>query len=188
MRLTTFLFAALLPLLLLSQNKGDTAPAKIEWVSVERVQELVKTAPRPVIMDVYTDWCGPCRMLAGRTFTDPRVVDFVNTHFYAVKFNAESADSVTFRGQIFTNPDHNPALTQGRNGTHQFTYAIANVNGRIAYPTVVYLDSDLNVLAPVQGYFTPEQIEPLFRFFGEGKYKDTAWEEYTKDFKATWAP
>ncbi len=186
MRALTLLYTLLLPFALMAQDKNAAAAPKIDWVSVEEVQELVKKSPRPVIMDVYTDWCGPCRMLAGRTFTDPRVVEFVNKHFYAVKFNAESGDSLTFRGQTFTNPDHDPSRTQGRNGTHQFTYAIANVNGRIAYPTVVYLDSDLNVLAPVQGYFTPEQIEPLFRFFGEGKYKDTAWEAYSKDFKATW--
>jgi hypothetical protein len=78
-------------------------------------------------------------------------------------------DPVTFKGQKLENPEFNPANTGGRNGTHQLTYAIANVQGRIAYPTVVYLDSDLNVLAPVQGYLTPEQIEPILNYFGEGR-------------------
>ena len=58
----------------------------------------------------------------------------------------------------------------GRNGTHQLTYAIANVQGRIAYPTVVYIDSDLNVLAPVQGYLTPDQMEPILRQTGAKRF------------------
>jgi thioredoxin-related protein len=61
------------------------------------------------------------------------------------------------------------------------------VNGRIAYPTVVYLDSDLNVLAPVQGYMTPDQIEPILVYFGEGHYKTMDYQTFMGTFKAKWA-
>ena len=185
MRLLPIL-SILLPALLMAQDKATPAAKAIEWVSLEKAQELTKKTPRPIIVDVYTEWCGPCKMLAARTFTDPRVVEFVNQRFYAVKFNAESGDPVTFKGKEYTNPDFNPAATSGRNGTHQLTMAIAPVNGRIAYPTVVYLNSDLELLTPVQGYFTPEQIEPIFRFFGEGIYKDTPYEDFMQGFSPTW--
>lgn len=187
----TLLFAlALAPLALSAQTATKptttTAPKTIKWVTMEEAQALTKKVPKPLFVDVYTSWCGPCKMLDRNTFSDPKLVEYVNKNFYAVKFNAESGDPVTFKGQKLENPDFNPANTGGRNGTHHLTYAIANVNGRIAYPTVVYLDSDLNVLAPVQGYLTPDQMEPILSYFGEGHYKTQDYQAFMGTFKSRW--
>jgi len=158
----------------------------IKWVGIEEAQALAKKTPKPLFIDVYTSWCGPCKMLDAKTFNDPKLADYVNKHFYPVKFNAESGDPVTFKAQKFENPDFKPGNTAGRNGTHQLTYAIANVNGNIAYPTVVYLDSDLNVLAPVQGLMTPDQMEPILVYFGEGNYKTQDYQTFMGTFKSRW--
>lgn len=179
---TLLLVFALMPLMGLAQ----TPPKGINWLSVEEAQAQAKKAPRPLFMDVYTQWCGPCKMLDRNTFSDPKLADYVNKHFYPVKFDAESGDPVTWKGQKLENPDFNPAMKGGRNGTHHLTYTIANVNGRIAYPTVVYLDSDLNVLAPVQGYMTPQQMEPILTYFGEGHYKDKDYQTFMAEFKPKW--
>jgi thioredoxin-related protein len=187
----TLLFAlALVPLALSAQTATKptttTAPKTIKWVTMEEAQALTKKVPKPLFVDVYTSWCGPCKMLDRNTFSDPKLVEYVNKSFYAVKFNAESGDPVTFKGQKLVNPDFNPANTGGRNGTHQLTMTIANVQGRIAYPTVVYLDSDLNVLAPVQGYLTPDQMEPILNYFGEGHYKTQDYQAFMGTFKSRW--
>ena len=158
----------------------------IKWLSLDAAQAAAKKAPKPLFVDVYTSWCGPCRMLDAKTFNDPKLADYVNKHYYPVKFNAESGDPVTFKGQKFENPEFNPAMVGNRNGTHQLTYAIANVQGRIAYPTVVYLDSDLNVLAPVQGLMDPQQMEPILVYFGEGAYKTQDYQAFLGSFKSRW--
>ena len=41
---------------------------KINWITIEEAIELQKTAPKKIIMDVYTNWCGPCKMLDKNTF------------------------------------------------------------------------------------------------------------------------
>lgn len=158
----------------------------IKWVSMEEAQALAKKAPRPLFIDVYTSWCGPCKMLDAKTFNDPKLADYINKHYYPVKFNAESGEAVTFKGQKYENPEFNPAMTSGRNGTHQLTYQIANVQGRIAYPTVVYMDSDLNVLAPVQGLMDATQMEPILVYFGEGAYKTQDYQAFLAAFKSRW--
>jgi thioredoxin-related protein len=179
---TLLLSLALAPLGALAQT-----PAKaIQWISIEEAQARTKKVPKPIFVDVYTNWCGPCKMLDRNTFSDPRLADYVNKHFYPVKFNAESGEPVMWKGQKLENPDYNAALAGGRNGTHHLTYHIANVNGRIAYPTVVYIDPDLNVLAPVQGYMTPEQMEPILTYFGEGHYKTTDYQAFMGTFKGKW--
>ena len=137
-------------------------------------------------MDCFTTWCGPCKMLDAKTFHDPRLAEYVNKNFYPVKFNAESGSPVTFKGQKLENPEFNPGQVGGRNGTHQLTHMIANVQGRIAYPTVVYLDSELNVLAPVQGYMTPDQMEPILHYFGGGHYKGKDYQSFMGEFKPKW--
>jgi len=189
MRTLLFLLA-LLPLSISAQTPTkpatDAAPKLIKWVSPEEAQALAKKAPRPIFMDVYTQWCGPCKMLDRNTFSDPKLAEYVNKHFYAVKFDAESGTPVTWKGQKLENPEYNAAMTGGRNGTHSLTYTIANVNGRIAYPTIVYLDSELNVLAPVQGYMTPQQMEPILTYFGEGHHKTQDYQAFMATFKAKW--
>ncbi len=186
----------LLTLLLAPALSNAQTPAKpttatehkspIHWMSLEEAQAAAKKTAKPLFVDVYTSWCGPCKMLDAKTFQDPKLAAYVNEHFYPVKFNAESGDPVTFKGQKFENPDYNPAMANSRNGTHHLTYQIANVQGRIAYPTVVYLDSDLNVLAPVQGLMTPEQMEPILVYFGEGHYKNQEYQAFLGGFKSRW--
>lgn len=180
--------ALLVPALAQAQTTAKPAEHKspIHWMSMEEAQAAAKKSAKPLFVDVYTSWCGPCKMLDAKTFQDPKLAAYVNEHFYPVKFNAESGDPVTFKGQKFENPDYNPAMVNGRNGTHHLTYQIANVQGRIAYPTVVYLDSDLNVLAPVQGLMTPDQMEPILVYFGEGHYKNQEYQAFLGGFKSRW--
>ena len=185
-RLSLLAAAALLFGALQAQTPAPVSPKLIKWLSLEEAQAAAKKSPRPLFVDVYTSWCGPCKMLDARTFGDARVADYVNKHYYPVKFNAESGEPVNFKGQKFENPDFDPARVGGRNGTHQLTMAIANVQGRIAYPTIVYMDSELNVLAPVQGLMDAPQIEPILHYFGEGHYKTKEYQAFLNEFKGKW--
>lgn len=177
---------SLLPLSIIAQPVAPASGKAIQWLSIEEAQAKIKKEPKPIFVDVYTQWCGPCKMLDRNTFSDAKLSDFVNKNFYPVKFDAESGAPVTWNGKKLENPDFNAAQVGGRNGTHQLTYAIANANGRIAYPTVVYIDPELNVLAPVQGYMTPQQMEPILTYFGEGHYKSQDYQAFMAAFKAKW--
>jgi thioredoxin-related protein len=178
--LLALLFA---PLALLAQDPH--AGQKIKWKTLEEAQAAAKKDGKPLMVDVYTQWCGPCKMLSGRTFMDDQLAAYVNQHFHAVKFDAEGNTKTVFNGKEYTNPGFNPQAGGGRNGTHELTMAIAPVNGRVAYPTVVYIDKDGQVITPVQGYLTPEQMEPILKYIAEGKYKGMDYQTFMKDFKST---
>ncbi|MFD1062144.1 thioredoxin family protein [Winogradskyella litorisediminis] len=168
--------------LLLSLN---VSAQKINWVTMEKAQELQKKEPRKIIMDVYTVWCGPCKMLDKNTFGNPDVANYINKNYYAVKFNGEGNEEVTFKGNTFTNPNYDPAKANRRNAPHQF----ASYLQVRAYPTMVFFDEDLNVIAPISGYLVPKQIEIYLKLFATNKHKEVVtkedWTKYQTEFKHT---
>ena len=175
---------ALLYLLLYSiVIKADEKPSEINWMTISQAENAMKKQPKKILVDVYTDWCGPCKMMMKNTFTDKEIIDYINSNYYAVKFNAESEASINFKGKTFSNPGFDKTKSGGRNSTHEFTYQIALLNGNIAYPTLVYIDEDFNVLTPVQGYLQPAQLEPILHFFGDNSFKTSSWEDFQKNFK-----
>ncbi|HET6244301.1 MAG: thioredoxin family protein [Bacteroidetes bacterium] len=165
-----------------TEAKGKETVAKtITWMSFDEAFAANKKNPKKIMIDVYTDWCGPCKMMMANTFTNAVIIDYINKNYYAVKFNAESGEPVNFKDKTYTNPGFDPTRG-GRNATHELTQVIAPVNGKIAYPTIVYMDENMNILTPVQGYYQPEQIEPILKFFGGNVYQKETFEEFQKSF------
>jgi thioredoxin-related protein len=158
---------------------------KINWVTIEEAIELQKTAPKKIIMDVYTNWCGPCKMLDKNTFQNEDVANYVNEHFYAVKFNAEGNDQVTYKDKTYGNPDYDATKANRRNSSHEFSRFL-KVR---AYPTMVFFDEEANFITPVTGYLKPQQLELYLKMFQSDKHKEMEtqeqFNEYYKGFKAT---
>ena len=67
----------------------------INWMSLEEAVAAQQDEPRKIMMDVYTQWCGPCKMMMRNTFTNADVISYINANYYAVKFDAESPGPVT---------------------------------------------------------------------------------------------
>ena len=153
----------------------------IQWMSLGEALKAQQQEPRKIIMDVYTDWCGPCKLMDKKTFGNPYVIDYINTHYYAVKFNAEGQEEIQFYGNTFTNPKYNPER-KGRNATHQFTQFL----GVTGYPTVVFLSEMGDLITPVVGYHTPQQLELYLKMIKQGDYqtfsKPDDFEKYRKSF------
>ena len=154
---------------------------EINWMSLEEAIETQKTTPKKIFMDAYTIWCGPCKMLDKNTFHNKDVVDYVNKNYYAVKFNAEGNETINYKGVTYTNPNFKPK-TSGRNSSHQLSQAF----GIRAYPTLLYLDEDANVIKPIPGYQTPKQLELYLKFFNSIDAKNInqeSWDSYSSNFK-----
>lgn len=171
---------------LISATVEKPKPAgEIQWMTVEEAIAAAAKSPRKIMIDVYTKWCGPCKMMSQNTFTDPNFAAYMNANYYCVKFDAESPDSLTFKGQVYTNPTYDPTKS-GRNGVHQFARYL-NVS---AYPTLVFMDEAGTYIGPVVGYKTPKDLEIFVKFFAEEKYKqiltNEQWTEHQKNFVSTW--
>jgi thioredoxin-related protein len=156
----------------------------VKWMSLDEAIELQKKSPKKIVMDVYTNWCGPCKMLDKNTFQNPDVAKYINQYFYAVKFNAEGNSKLTYNGKTYGNPNYKEELANRRNGVHEFTYYL-RVN---SYPTVVYFDEKGNLLTSIIGYKTPQEIELFLKLFGEDKHKELKTQEDFNNYATTFVP
>ena len=154
---------------------------EIQWMTMAEALEAQKTAPKKIFMDVYTKWCGPCKLLDKKTFANRDVARYISEHYYAVKFNAEGTEEIAFYDQVFRNPNYDPNR-KSRNATHQFTQFL----GIRGYPTMVFFSEDGDPIMPVVGYYNPQQLEPYLKMIKQGDYavfsKPEDIEIYLKNF------
>lgn len=73
--------------------------ALVHWMDYSAALEKAKTNPRLIFVDLYADWCIPCRAMDATVYSDPSVAALLNLKFYAVKLDAESQDSIVCDGQ-----------------------------------------------------------------------------------------
>jgi thioredoxin-related protein len=157
---------------------------EINWVSFEEAIALQKKKPKKIMMDVYTNWCGPCKMLDKNTFHNKDVVDYVNKHYYAVKFNAEGDESINFKDKTYTNPNYDPAKANKRNSVHE----LARYFSIRSYPTIVFLGEDAEFLAPIIGYKKPQELEMYLKMFYNGDYKSLETQNEFYEYKNKFIP
>jgi len=157
---------------------------EINWISFEKAIEAQKTLPKNIIMDVYTNWCGPCKLMEKNTFQNKFIADFINKNYYAVKFNGEGNDVINFMGRKFENIRYDESKSQSRNSSHQFTQFL----GINAYPTTIFFDDKMNLITPIRGYLIPKQLEIYLELFKKDQYKliksQEDFDRFIKSFKS----
>jgi thioredoxin 1 len=58
-----------------------------------------KQENKPIFLDVYATWCGPCKRLKKYVLSNKKVGDYFNTHFVNVSIDAENGEGVTLSNQ-----------------------------------------------------------------------------------------
>lgn len=157
---------------------------EIKWMTMNEALAAQKKVPKKIFMDVYTTWCGPCKLLDKNTFSDKSVIKYVNDNFYAVKFNAEGTEEVSYLDFTYTNPNYQ-AERKGRNAQHLFAHAL-KIN---SYPNLVFFKDNGDLIQSIPGYRTPSELEIFLKMIASDDYLQIttadAWENYQKNFKST---
>jgi len=63
------------------------------WVEV---QALAKETGKPIFVDAYASWCGPCKKMAKEVFPTKEVGDFMNKNYINYKLDMEKGDGIAF--------------------------------------------------------------------------------------------
>ncbi len=150
------------------KKPSEPVEDKIEWLTLEQAFAKNQKAPRKILIDVYTDWCGWCKVMDKKTFTHPEVIKYVNQTYYAVKLDAEGKEPITV-GEIQYKFD-------AQRRSHEA--AIALLQGKMSYPTIVYLDEAFNMIQPISGYMEAPKFHQVITFLGGDYHKKQPFEAY----------
>ncbi|MFM7327622.1 MAG: thioredoxin family protein [Bacteroidota bacterium] len=162
---------------LLAQSEHLSGPVK--WMSIEEAVERSKKEKRLIFIDVYTDWCGWCKVMDRNTFSVPEVAKILNEKFWPVKLDAEQRADIIFQGNTFR------FKAYGNGGTHEFAAAL--LSNKLSYPTVVFLDEDFAMIQPLPGYQKAPEFHKIIQFIGEGHFRKMKWQEWQQKYRSPFA-
>ncbi|QLG46301.1 DUF255 domain-containing protein [Costertonia aggregata] len=150
---------------------------EVKWLSWEEATSLATTDknPKKIFVDVYTDWCGWCKKMDKDTFQNPEVAKYMSENYYMVKLDGEGKEPIEFKGKTYK------FIPSGRKGYHEFAAAL--MQGKMSYPTTIFLDEKMNMLSPVPGYQKPEPFLNIAKYFGDNIYLEKDWKTYSKKSK-----
>ena len=153
-----------------------TSHEKLDWLNMEDLPTKMKEAPKPVLIDLYTNWCGWCKVMDDKTYRNEKVVAYIKDHFYAVKLDAQSKQVVDWKNRSFS---YNP-------GYQVNDFALFVTAGNPGFPTTVIVPDEKSPPLAVPGYLDAEEMEPVLKYFGEGAYRTESYSEFKSNFKASW--
>ena len=115
-------------LLVLCIASTTFAGAPFEDISYPQALEKAKADDKIVIIDFYTTWCAPCKMLDRITWPDPRVRQWLDKNAVCLKVDAEVSHEFARRFKVR------------------------------AYPTIVFIKADGEVLDRAVGFMMPAKF------------------------------
>ncbi len=147
----------------------------ITWMTVEDAAERLQKEKRPVLIDLYTTWCGWCRQMDKKTYSNKQVAEYLGAKFYTVKVDAESKATITWNGRSY---HFSPEYRSNE-------FALYLTHGRLEFPTTIIIPPGGEPQA-IPGYMEPKELELLVKYFGEGKFGQVSFDDYQKSFKGSW--
>ena len=149
-----------------SPKPGPGAKAgstELKWLSYNQAQAIAEKTHKPMLVDIYTDWCGWCKRMDATTYHDPKVIQTLNTSFVLVRVNAESSRPVRYMKED---------LTEQRLSREVF--------GVTGFPTTIFLKPSGELIAGQPGYLAADVFDSILRYVGSGAYAKMKYDEFMR--------
>ena len=142
---------------------SEGGEVRLAWNELEPALAEAKRTGKPLVVDVYTDWCGWCKRMDKTTYGHPDVRDYVARAFVPVRLNAED--------------DRRRATYLGESRSYRQFADGFRITG---YPTTLFLAADGTLITQLPGYVKPEMFLNVLHYIGEGHYRTRSWDAYSR--------
>jgi len=154
-----------------TMERGDA----MTWMTVEQAVSKLQQEKRPVLIDLYTTWCGWCKEMDRKTYSNKNVAGYLRDKYYSVKVDAETHEVINWQGRAYS---FNPQYRSNE-------FALYLTHGQLEFPTTIIIPPGEAPQA-IPGYLEPKELELLVKYFGDGAYKSEGFDVYQKRFKGSW--
>lgn len=136
--------------------------AEIKWTSFENGLTRAHKEKKPILMDVYTDWCRWCKVMDSKTYSQKEIEGLISKRFVPVRMNGESKKKVVYQEQQYE---------EG---------ALGKKLGVRGFPTTIFFDRDGNMIGAQAGYIEAPDFLKMLKYIESGAYRKTSFEQFTK--------
>lgn len=91
-----------------TQNPG------LSWLDMESGYEKARKEGKILMIDMYTDWCGWCKVMDRKTFSNDTIKNYLKKYFVTVKMNPEKAHTFILGKDTFDQSQLHSWLGYGR--------------------------------------------------------------------------
>lgn len=161
---------ALSTILLHAQNSKIPVLDWKQWSEAPAAEEN----SNKTLVYVYTNWCTLCKKLEQEAFTDSLTQKLIQDNFILVGLDAESRSDLQFNDKEYS------YVRKGNMGYHELAADL--LDGRLAFPSLVFLDQQGRVLQVIHGYQGLEHFNLLLRYYGQDHYKRLPWGSFQRQF------
>lgn len=120
---------------------------EIKWMGFNEGYEKALKKKKIMLVDVYTDWCGWCKVMDRETYANSEVAAFINEQFIPIKFNPETQGvTYTFEGKNYTGQELKNTISNGQ------------IRG---YPATLFINMDAKKSSLVGGFQKPNEFTKI---------------------------
>ncbi len=140
MKKNIFVVALILLTFSLSVNAQKEANTSLKWYSWEEGYKLAQDEGKIVIVDAYTDWCGWCKVMDEKTYSQKSVINLIEADFVAIKLNPEKEGTYAYNGVDYNGKNLISALSYNKFSGYPTTFFVFP-SKNVSYMEVGYLEA-----------------------------------------------
>lgn len=136
---------------------------EFEHVSWKEVLEKAKQTNKPIFVDVYTSWCGPCKKMSKDIFSLTEVGKVYNANFICYQIDAEKGEGLEIakRYEVMSYPTYLFIKPDGSLFSRSTGFMVADKFIAVAHTAIADLN-DPKPLAVWEKEYTQNKNDPSF--------------------------